>query len=220
MALPVANGASYMRYSGWTGSKELIARLVPEKSRVLDVGCSSGVLGRELIDRKGCSLIGIDIDSSAANVAEKYYTRVFVGDIQQLYALPAEYSKTFDVTVFADVLEHTVNPEEVLSHYVAYARSGGIVIISLPNVANWLNRFYLLAGKWDYADFGTLDRTHLKFFTYSTAKKLVGDVGLTIKRVECTSGLHSLDYKTGFSNPARVWKNLLAYQFVFECLVR
>jgi len=50
-------------------------------------------------------------------------------------------------------------------------------LVSLPNVAYLDNRLGLLNGKWNYTDEGILDRTHLKFFTLSTAEKLLSAAG-------------------------------------------
>ena len=211
------NTKSFLRYSGWTGSKEIIARLVPADSLVLDVGCSSGILGRELEKRKRCALVGVELDSEAASEAGRIYKNVFVGDIETLFPLPADYLQSFDVVIFADVLEHTRNPERVLSHFLSYLKAGGVVIVSLPNVANWLNRFLLFLGKWEYSGCGTLDRTHLRFYNYRSARKLIESAGLSVESVNSTSGLHELDFKAGLYNPSKAWKSLLAYQFIFRC---
>lgn len=206
----------YLHYSSWTGSKELIARLVPSGSSVLDIGCSSGLLGEQL-HLRGCSVTGIERDETAAKLAEQKYETVFLGDIQALIELPEKFLGAFDLLVFADVLEHLRNPEAVLSHFLRYLRPEGKALVSIPNVANWLNRLQLLLGRWEYRDCGTLDRTHLKFYTYKSARRLVEESGLTIRRVICTSGLHSLDFRAGFRNPANAWKGLLGFQFIFEC---
>jgi len=163
---------SYLRYSGWTGSKYLIARLIPSSSSVLDIGCSSGVLGKKLLER-GCAVTGIEADQEAARIAEESYERVFVGDLQTMMDLPSNLPLAFDILVFADVLEHLHNPEDVLRRFLRYLKPDGRVIASIPNVANWSNRLKLLLGRWQYRDCGILDRTHLKFYTHETARRLM-----------------------------------------------
>lgn len=204
-----------LRYTKWTGAKELLARLVPPESRVLDIGCSGGVLGAELVRRKQCVVLGIDSDDTSTRAAAAHYERVFVGDIQSPFELPDEYLGGFDVLIFGDVLEHLLTPQTALRQFQRYLKPGGIVLISIPNVANWMNRLLLLMGRWEYEDCGILDRTHLRFYTYPTAQRLVEDAGLHVDRVVCTSGLHALDLAAGFRNPANLWKGLLAFQFVF-----
>lgn len=206
----------YLRYSDWTGSKEIIARLIPSGRSVLDIGCSSGLLGKRL-RQKGCSITGIELEETAAKLAEDNYEEIFVMDIQNLAELPNKFVSSFDILVFADVLEHLRNPEDVLPHLLRYLKPTGKSIVSIPNVANWLNRLQLLLGRWEYVDCGTLDRTHLKFYTYKDARRLLMNSGLDVSRVVCTSGLQWLDMRAGFRNPANLWKGLLAFQFIFDC---
>jgi hypothetical protein len=50
----------------------------------------------------------------------------------------------------------------------------------LPNVAFYKTRLRLLRGKWEYADEGILDRTHLRFFTKQTAELLLKEAGFRV----------------------------------------
>jgi hypothetical protein len=84
-----------------------------------------------------------------------------------------------------------------------------------------------LAGRWQYADRGILDRTHLRFFTAASGAALLADVGVAIRRRYATPlplpllyascrrggslyGLHALSARL-----TDVWPRMLAYQFVF-----
>ena len=162
-------------------------------------------------------MIGIEIDKEAAAKAETWYDEVLVGDLNTPVALEEEFLESFDVVVFADVLEHLVEPGKALKHYARYAAPDAKILISIPNVANWLNRLELLLGRWEYRDVGILDKTHLRFFTYGTARRLIENAGLRIERTLCTSGSRSLDIRFGTRNPANLWRGLLAFQFIFQC---
>jgi SAM-dependent methyltransferase len=87
-------------------------------------------------------------------------------------------SDQFDVLIFADVLEHLPWPQIVLREYMRYLRPGGTVIVSLPNVGLWAVRLSMLAGRFEYADTGVMDRTHLRFFTRRSARALLEGVDL------------------------------------------
>ena len=67
--------------------------------------------------------------------------------------------------VFGDVLEHLRDPLAVLMEFTESLKDDGVVIISLPNIANIYVRLNLLIGRFDYQDRGILDRTHIRFFT-------------------------------------------------------
>jgi len=84
------------------------------------------------------------------------------------------------------------------------------LIASIPNVSNWMVRIRLLFGNFDYSG-GILDKGHLKFFTYKTARKLLEDGGLKIVAVLNNNGTLPLRVL------GRVWMKLFAFQFVFKC---
>jgi len=59
-------------------------------------------------------------------------------------------------------------------------------LISVPNVAVWTIRIKLLFGNFDYTNTGTMDRTHIRFFTLKTAKMIVKESGCSIVKVDST----------------------------------
>jgi hypothetical protein len=91
--------------------------------------------------------------------------------------------------IFADVLEHLVDPWSTLRQALAYVKPGGSVVISLPNIANYGVRLNLLKGEFRYQDFGIYDRTHLRFFTRETFQELVAGAGLRVVEWRYTPNL-------------------------------
>ena len=87
--------------------------------------------------------------------------------------------RQFDWIMAADVLEHSAEPQAALRFYRRFLKPDGKLIVSLPNVAVWDNRFRLLFGRFDYRASGVLDRTHLRFFTFRTARELIIEAGFT-----------------------------------------
>jgi len=63
------------------------------------------------------------------------------------------------------------------------------VLISLPNVAIWNVRLELLFGRFRYQDTGTLDRTHIRFFTRRSFRELLASCGLEVARSRITPGI-------------------------------
>jgi SAM-dependent methyltransferase len=135
------------------------------------------------------------------------------------------YRREFDYIVFADVLEHLRDPAAVLRRCLPALKETGKIIISVPNIANWIIRLSLLFGKFDYMDRGILDRTHLRFFTLRSLKQLMSEVSCEILDaiptplpvqlvLPLTEGsvfapLHEAHYAL-----TRCWETLFAYQFV------
>jgi len=187
------------------GSLAIISKLIGKNKRVLDIGCSSGYLSKYCPENE---FYGIDGNSEAIDMANRTYKKAIVVDLNQI---PDSllFDVKFDYIIFADILEHLLYPELLLKHFAMYLNNGGKVIVSLPNIALWRNRFNLLFGHFDYTDFGVMDRTHLHLYTYSTAKQLLQNSGY---RVEEQVGAA---YATGrFVNLNQFLKNLLSVHII------
>lgn len=150
-----------------------VLRCVGRGQRVLDIGCGRGRLGAE-VRALGNTVHGIELDADSAAIAATRLDLVHCGDARDRAHLPEGIREgKYDLVLLCDVLEHLAQPEELLRAVRGYLREGGRVIVSLPNVAAWPIRLQLAAGRFTYADSGILDRTHLRFFTRTTARALV-----------------------------------------------
>jgi GT2 family glycosyltransferase/2-polyprenyl-3-methyl-5-hydroxy-6-metoxy-1,4-benzoquinol methylase/glycosyltransferase involved in cell wall biosynthesis len=163
---------------------EVRALVPPLATRVLDVGCGAGLLGGALRYRRGVRVTGIEIDRVAAARAGEELDDVRLGDaLDCMRSLPAA---TFDAIVFADVLEHLAAPEQALVQARRLLTPGGVVVASLPNVRHWSVLRQLLAGEFRYEAAGILDRTHLRFFTRASARRLFAEHGFDVTHAQGT----------------------------------
>ena len=160
--------------SYYTHPRKEIVDVVPmEAKKILDVGCGAGATGLELINRQSCQMHGIELNATVASLANNYYESVKVCNVEAAdFSYPEEF---FDAIIFGDVLEHLVNPWQVIQKLAQYLKPSGSIVCSIPNISHAEALFPLLAGKWDYADAGILDRTHLRFFTPNTVHSLFPD---------------------------------------------
>ena len=159
-------------------------------ARVLEVGCHTGYFGAAL---KACGfeVWGIEPDASAAAVAQSHLDRVLVGSVERYLNAPELDGERFDYVVFGDVLEHLSDPHAVLAGCGRLLREHGAVVASIPNVAHAAVRLMLLSGRWDYAENGILDDTHLRFFTVSSIHNLFESAGFDVEDVDTIRvGLH------------------------------
>ena len=154
-----------------------IVRLVGEGKRVLELGCATGSTTR-VLKQQGCSIVGIEIDREAAQIAEQFAERMIVADLDVLDVHEALGGDSFDVIVAADVLEHLRDPRRVLTACVEHLRPEGEVLLSIPNIAHADVRLALLRGNFDYQWCGLLDETHLRFFTRRSLTTFLHDCGL------------------------------------------
>jgi SAM-dependent methyltransferase len=156
-----------------------LARAIGRPRTVLDVGCGRGLNGRIAHD-KGAYVVGIEQWEPSADAARARMDEVIGADIEHDDSARALGDRRFDLILFGDVLEHTRDPLAVMQRFLPFLEDGGHVVVSLPNVAAWTVRLGLLAGKFEYAESGILDETHLRFFTRATTARLVESAGLEI----------------------------------------
>lgn len=170
----------------------MLADLVPLGARVLDVGCGTGALSVVLRDERHAAVVGIEPDVVRAARAAERGIDVHAGVLTP--ALQATLG-TFDVAVYADVLEHLADPLAELVKVAPFVRPEGIVIVSVPNVAHWSVRLNLLRGRFRYERFGIMDATHLRWFTEETIRQLMDQAGLDVVSIQRTAGTMLLCYR-------------------------
>jgi 2-polyprenyl-3-methyl-5-hydroxy-6-metoxy-1,4-benzoquinol methylase len=220
----VTDARRYTLKSDPHSSHSIILRWLGEGNgrRALDVGAADGLLSRHLTDR-GWRVTALEGDAAAAARGAVHCERMIVADLDR--ELPP-LGGAFDAVVCGDVLEHLVEPSRVLRDLARALTPRGRLILSIPNVAHLWVRLSLLCGKFDYAERGILDRTHLRFFTARTLRDLLATAELVVLRRTVTPAplpeivparWHGpwLDGVHGASAvAARALPRLLGYQFV------
>jgi methionine biosynthesis protein MetW len=121
---------------------ETIAALVPEGSRVLDLGCGTGELLAYLKQHRGCSGYGVELDD--ANLLACVQRGVNAIQLNLEEGLSIFEDQSFDVVLQLETLQHLRNTELMLRET---ARVGRIGIVSFPNFAHWPNRLQVLMGR-------------------------------------------------------------------------
>ncbi len=193
--------------------------------RALDVAAADGFLS-ELLTRQGWTVTALERDPEQAARARGRCKEVIVADLEDPQV---EMGGPYDAIVCGDVLEHLREPLAALLALKAKLVPGGIIVVSVPNVAHLWMRLSLLAGHFDYSDRGLLDRTHLRFFTRRTLLDFLRAAGLSVTNLTVTPVPLPLvvpeRYHGGWLRiahavnalTARWWKTGLAYQFVAVC---
>ena len=118
---------------------KVIADLLPNNTRVLDVGCGDGSLMNFLVKEKNIETRGLELDQN--NVQECIYKGLTViqGNAEtELYQFP---NQSFDFVVLSQTLQAFYNPDKVLNELL---RIGKSVIVSIPNFGYWKVRTSLL----------------------------------------------------------------------------
>jgi 2-polyprenyl-3-methyl-5-hydroxy-6-metoxy-1,4-benzoquinol methylase len=187
--------------------RTIIAHWVPAGARVLEVGPGDGVVGAWLAANKGCRVVGVEYVPAAARAAAPLFDHMLTGSIEDPQVLAEVRTLApYDAIIFADVLEHLVDPWGVLAALRPLLAPGGRVLLSVPNIAHWTARANLLLGRFDYTDGYLMDRTHLRWFTWKSARAMAA-----------TSGYRIVEERTVFKPRfARFWRAFNGFQIVLH----
>lgn len=183
---------------------EIIAGLVPEGSRVLDLGCGNGELLAHLRDAKGCTGYGVEINDDNVLACARRGVNVVQLNLEEGLALFDDES--FDVVLQLETLQHLRNTERMLRET---ARVGRIGIVSFPNFAHWRNRLSVLRGRMPVTKalpYQWYDTPNIRVGTFADFEVLAERNGL---RILDAFGLHD-------GEPVRRWPNLAATVAVFK----
>ena len=90
----------------------------------------------------------------------------------------------FDCVIFGDVLEHLFDPWAVIEKVKPYIKQNGVILASIPNVAHISVLAPLLSGNWTYTEYGLLDKTHVRFFTFNEMLRMFLKAGYSISKVD------------------------------------
>ncbi len=197
-------------------------RQLPESSVILDVGTASGTIGRLCRDG-GFYRKGIEPNLAWAEIARPDYEELSLGSVEDT---EDKFIEGADAIILADVLEHLVDPQGTLHRVASLQQPECLILVSVPNIANLWVRMNLLFGHFDYSDRGILDRTHLRFFTYSSLVTMLEKCRLDIRKFRATPIPLNLIHPFFETNPVgrylhrtlasltQLVPTILGYQFV------
>lgn len=157
----------------------VLERVPASARRVLDVGCGTGALGRELKRRGGaCEVFGVTHSEEEATEARRHLDGVLVRDLNEFD--PREAGR-FDCVVCSHVLEHLYRPERLLEALRDALAPGGRLVVALPNTLHWRQRTEFARGRFRYTDGGLMDATHYRFYDWTTARALLAESGFALE---------------------------------------
>ena len=163
-----------------------VYELVPKSAkRVLEIGCAAGCFRLNFPEQ--VEYWGVEPVRAAAEQARQKNIKVLCGTYDDVCSqIPDGY---FDVIVCNDVIEHVLFPEAFLVSLKGKLATNGVLVGSIPNVRFWGNLINMLIRRdWKYEESGVLDKTHLRFFTGKSFRRLMNKVGY---KLELMKGIES-----------------------------
>ena len=171
------------RRLAYTTPRPDICAMVPGSARrILDVGCSTGALGRSMKQaRSDRAVYGIERDPLLAGEARSVLDGVIEADLSVWnWSAPFDGGQ-FDCIVFADVLEHLAEPERILTSALPFLSDDGVIVVSVPNIRH-VSAIAAITwgGRFPRRDRGIFDSTHLRWFTIADIRALIAACGYRV----------------------------------------
>jgi 2-polyprenyl-3-methyl-5-hydroxy-6-metoxy-1,4-benzoquinol methylase len=163
------------------GRSDLLPRVPVSARNILEFGCAEGLLGEEIKRRQKARVVGIEMDESAAAQARKRLDDVYCGDATELISI---IDQKFDCIIGGDVLEHLDDPWSFLMGLRRVASDGAVLLLSIPNIANWAIVSDLLQNRFDYAYIAIACAGHLRFFSRETITDTLEIAGWSLVSIE------------------------------------
>ncbi|QQG43455.1 MAG: class I SAM-dependent methyltransferase [Candidatus Daviesbacteria bacterium] len=152
-----------------------------KSGKVLEIGCSIGVMLQLLQDR-GFTVYGVEMSAGAAKIAAGKGLKVIVDKFENI-----KFKDNFDIIILNHTLEHLENPRRIIKKCFSLLNKGGIIYIDVPNFGSWSAR------KQGYRWSLLLPEEHLWHFTYFSLEILLREFKFKIIYSERASGIFDLD---------------------------
>ena len=156
----------------------VIAEWIPQRARVLDLGCGDGTLLKYLQQTRGVTGYGIEIDDG--NVLECVKNGVHVIQSNLERGLADFDNGSFDFVVLSQTLQAMRNTEHIVREMLRVGRSG---IVTFPNFGYWKNRLNVLRGHMPVSEnlpFEWFDTPNIHLCTVADFEKFCGERGIHI----------------------------------------
>ena len=186
---------------------KVIAELLPNNTRVLDVGCGDGSLMNFLKEEKNIEVRGLELNQENVQQCIHKGLPVIQGNAEtELHQFP---DQSFDYVVLSQTLQAFYEPEEVLKNLLKIGKS---VIVSIPNFGYWkVRKDLLFKGKMpknDILPYEWFDTPNIHLCSCKDFKIFCKNNNIIIEKFMCLS-------EKGIEMKKNYFSNLLAYQVIF-----
>ncbi|MDF2857945.1 MAG: methyltransferase protein [Neobacillus sp.] len=165
-------------------SLSMIINMIEPKSKILEFGPAHGRMTKYLKENLNCIVDIVEIDDEAGKEASQYANNALLGDLDgniENYVWLKKFNQAqYDYIIFADVLEHLHNPQEIVEKCKGVLKDSGSILISLPNIAHNSILLNLYFNKFKYTSVGLLDETHIRFFALNDLETIYKDAGFAL----------------------------------------
>lgn len=149
------------------------------KLRVLDIGSGDGTLINFLQSKFPQHIYyGCDISKEAIKTNEKEKPSIYWKRVD--FNKPVPFDKNFfDIIIAGEIIEHLYNTDNFFKEVHSILKKNGVLLLTTPNLASWMNRLFLLFGFQPF-DTEVSDESHIfgkEFIYHLTGKEVSQSVG-------------------------------------------
>ena len=154
---------------------KLVSKWLPEKGRILDVGCAAGYFLR-IAEQHGHDVHGVELSQAIAPEAIRSLgaDRIYNGSLDDAVTARGWQEQSFDLITIWDVIEHVPEPQSLLASIKKLIKPGGKLLLETQNVASMLAN--KLGKRWHHYKHDE----HLYHFNPTTITRLLTDCGFKV----------------------------------------
>lgn len=177
---------------------KIVRNLKQEPENILDIGCGTGYFAHLLkVMYPNAKVYGVDISRTALSIGRNKYKDIKFLKADAEIKLPFK-DNMFDLLISGEHIEHVRDIDQTLLEINRVTKNGGVLVVTTPNLASWMNRILLLFGKQPWYLDPSLRKTlavfsignftfpenldsppsgHLRLYTLDMLKKLLQSYG-------------------------------------------
>ena len=167
------------------GNVALLRMVNQTPGSLLDCGCGAGD-NAKLMSAAGWRVTGLTCSPAEQAIASQY-GEAYLTDLNM--GLPAHIEKKYDLILLSHVLEHLVQAETLLCDLHRVCTPSTVLLVALPNIVAYPQRFAFLRGRFEYTDQGTMDKTHVRFYTYNSGARFLETCGFRVLKASVDGAL-------------------------------
>ena len=155
---------------------EILSPYLKEGMHALDFGCGQGAFSQRLVDR-GIIVDGVDINIE--QIKAQVRNKISI-DLNKEIS-PDMFSGKYDIIIALEILEHLQNPWKYLSDCLTLLKDDGILLLSTPNISNFVSRLrFLMRGSLTAFEKQDLKHGHITPLSFIQIENLCNHFNLEI----------------------------------------
>lgn len=182
--------------------------MIPSGALVIDIGCGNSLLPVKLKEK------GVDISVADASIIvlggyKKYDIAGKHIDLENIGAY--SFDREYDFIILSEVLEHTKNPEEIISTLSSVTK---YLLLTVPNSAFYRYRLHLMFSGRFFTQWVYHPSEHIRFWSHIDFMDWLSSLGLVVEKTVASNGFSLFGLMPGLKN---IWKNMFGHQIVYLC---